>query len=70
MKVDVNFREKLLLGYLNSLASFDYMGEFMKFYPMMETALVEMAKSSKEVNTLEKVNTIFAYRKKSIEKQL
>lgn len=70
MKVDVNFREKLLLGYLNSLAIFDYMGEFMRFYPMMETSLVEMAKSSKEVSTLEKVNNIFAYRKKNIEKKL
>lgn len=70
MKVDVSFREKLLLDYLNSLASFDYMGEFMKFYPMMETALVEIAKKSQKVETLEKVNNIFSYRKKSIEKQL
>lgn len=70
MKVDVSFREKLLLDYLNSLASFDYMGEFMKFYPMMETALVEIAKESQKVETLEKVNNIFSYRKKSIEKQL
>lgn len=70
MKVEVKFREKLLLNYLNSLASYDYMGEFMKFYPTMETSLVEMVKSSKEVIVLEKVNNIFAYRKKSIEKQL
>lgn len=70
MENNVNFRNDFRLEYLNQLARYQNTEEFLRVYQEMESYLVEQARVSTDVVTLEKINAILAYRKKSMELQL
>ncbi len=67
MENNVNFRKDLLVEYLNQLVKYDSLEEFQRLYPDMESYLVEQVEKSTDTITLSKINSILAYRKKTME---
>ncbi len=70
METNVNFRNDLKVGYLFQLARLGNVTEFEKFYPSTENYLVQVVGESKDIDMLNKINEILAFRKKSLGKQL
>ena len=67
---NVNFNRDLRVFYLSSLAEKDYREEFMKFYHSVENYLEELISRSTNLEVLNRVRNIIAYRTKILEKNL
>lgn len=70
MENNVNFDKDLKVFYLSSLAEKDYQEEFMKFYHSVEGYLDELVKKSSDLEVLNRVKNIIAYRTKLLEKKI
>lgn len=70
MENNVNFREDLMVEYLNQLVRYGNDEEFRRVYPSMERYLIEKATKSVDKVILGKINDILAYRKQSLEIKL
>lgn len=70
MENNVNFREDLMVEYLNQLVRYGNDEEFRRVYPSMERYLIEKATKSVDKVVLGKINDILAYRKQSLEIKL
>ena len=70
MENNINFDKDLRVFYLSSLAEKDYHEEFMKFYHSVESYLDELVKKSSNLEVLNRVKNIIAYRTKLLEKKI
>ena len=70
MENNVNFNRDLRVFYLSSLAEKDYREEFMKFYHSVEDYLEELISRSTNLEVLNRVRNIIAYRTKVLEKNI
>lgn len=70
MENNVNFDKDLRVFYLSSLAEKDYPEQFMEFYHSVESYLDELVKKSSNLEVLNRVKNIIAYRTKLLEKKI
>lgn len=70
MENNVNFNADLTVSYLAQLVDLESRQEFDKFYSSVEDYLVFLVKKSNDLELLNKVNKIFAFRKKCMSIQL
>lgn len=67
MQNNINFRNDLIIGYLDALTNFDYGEEFNKMFSRVEDYLKEVVASSKNRELLERVRRIIAFKEKNKE---
>lgn len=67
MKNNENFRDNLMVGYLDLLAKYGNKEEFISYYQPFEGKLRGLIGSSNDIEELEKINGVLAYRKKTVE---
>lgn len=70
MENNVNFDKDLKVFYLSSLAEKDYEDAFLKFYHSVENYLEELVAKSDDLEVLNRVKGIIAYRTKLLEKRI
>lgn len=66
----MNFDKDLKVFYLSSLAEKDYEDAFLKFYHSVENYLEELVAKSDDLEVLNRVKGIIAYRTKLLEKRI
>ncbi len=67
MQNNVNFRNDLAIGYLDSLAEYDHREEFNEEFSKMEDYIKEIVATSKNRDLLERIRRIIAYKEKNKE---
>lgn len=70
MENNVNFRNDLIISYLDRLVSFDDRTEFDKFYPSVEDYIKGIVSSSKNVEQLNKIKNIVTFKAKVTEMKI
>ncbi|HAB67611.1 MAG TPA: hypothetical protein DCE23_09625 [Firmicutes bacterium] len=66
MKNNNNFRDNLLIDYLDLLVKSNNRDEFVKVYESIATKMRDLIKSAEDIQFLNKINGILAYQKAGI----
>lgn len=66
MKNNNNFRDNLLIDYLDLLVKSNNRDEFVRVYESIATKMRDLIKSSEDIQILNKINGILAYQKAGI----
>lgn len=70
METNVNFREDLIISYLSQLVSLGNKEEFDRFYPSVENYLQQALAKSKDLESLNKIQSIISFKTKSMEMKI
>lgn len=66
LKNNNNFRDNLLIDYLDLLVKSNNRDEFVKVYESIATKMRDLIKSAEDIQFLNKINGILAYQKAGI----